>query len=399
MPETTERPKITNEDFVRTGPGTLAGRYMRMFWQPVARSKDIVAGRALPLRIMSEDLTVYRGETGAIHIVQGRCAHRATLLATGWVEGDTIRCRYHGWQYAPDGRCIEQPGEDAGFANKVCLRAYPAHEYLGLVFAYLGEGEPPPLRRYPDFERDGVVETGPVEVWPCNYFNRVDNVCDMAHVTFTHQESFRRAGMPWMRGNNDVTFTESAYGILTEKKLPDRPTAFFHFHMPNTNQTRSYGRVEGTREDAQKLWVDRLFWRVPIDDDNCISFVVDYLALTGDAADAYRERRRESESVGLETLNDTGAAIVQGKRRVEDSDERLSMYKMFWIEDYAVQVGQRPISERREEQLGKIDQGVILTRKLWRRELQALADGRPLTQWRTPAGLAEMSDRLVGAGN
>ncbi len=106
-------------DCVHTGPGTLGGRYMRLFWQPVYRAEDLSPGRAIPIRIMSEDFTLYRGEKGTPHVVANRCAHRGTLLSTGWVEGDTIRCFYHGWRYDGSGQCVEQPGEDESFFGKV----------------------------------------------------------------------------------------------------------------------------------------------------------------------------------------------------------------------------------------------------------------------------------------
>src|SRR6266508_3162130 len=132
-------------DLVHTGPGTLAGRYLRRFWQPVWRSEDLKSGEAVPIRIMSEDFTLYRGEGGPAHVLPFRCAHRGTQLSTGWVEGDTLRCFYHGWRYDGAGQCVEQPGEDASFTQKVKLRSSPAQEYLGLVFVYFGEGDPPPL--------------------------------------------------------------------------------------------------------------------------------------------------------------------------------------------------------------------------------------------------------------
>ena len=103
-------------DFAHTGPGTLAGRWMRMFWQPVYCRKISRPGYAKPVRIMSEDFTLYRGEGGAPHAVAFRCAHRGTQLCTGWVEGDCIRCFYHGWKYDAAGQCVEQPAEDAAFA-------------------------------------------------------------------------------------------------------------------------------------------------------------------------------------------------------------------------------------------------------------------------------------------
>ena len=175
-------------DFVHTGPGTLAGRYMRMFWQPVFRAQDLPAGRALPLRIMSEDFTIYRGEGGTPHVVAPRCAHRRTQLSVGWVEGDCIRCFYHGWKYDADGQCVEQPAEHESFAGKVRIASYPTREYLGLIFAYLGEGEPPELPRYPELEAEGVLEIE-VFVRACNYFGDLENPCDPLHVTFAHQGS------------------------------------------------------------------------------------------------------------------------------------------------------------------------------------------------------------------
>src|SRR5712692_4359734 len=130
-------------DFVHTGPGTLAGRYMRLFWQPVYRSKDLHRGHAKPIRIMSEDFTLYRGEGGQAHVVAFRCAHRGTQLSTGWVEGDEIRCFYHGWKYDASGQCVEQPAEPEPFCQRIKIRAYPTREYLGIIWAYLGEGDAP----------------------------------------------------------------------------------------------------------------------------------------------------------------------------------------------------------------------------------------------------------------
>src|SRR5581483_5422761 len=161
-------------DIYRTGPDTLAGQYMRLFWQPVFRAADLAPGKAKPIRIMGEDLTLYRGEEGTPHIVDFRCAHRRTQMSIGWVEGDAIRCRYHGWAYDSSGQCVDQPGEPEPFCERIRIRAFPTEEYLGLIFAYLGEGEPPALPRYPDFERSGLLQAS-TYVRHCNYFNSIDN--------------------------------------------------------------------------------------------------------------------------------------------------------------------------------------------------------------------------------
>jgi len=112
-------------DFVHTGPGTPAGRYMRMFWHPVYLAQELKPAHPLPVKIMSEDFTLYRGESGKPYAVGFRCAHRGTQLSTGWVEGECIRCFYHGWKYDGTGQCVEQPAESAPFASKVQIRSYP----------------------------------------------------------------------------------------------------------------------------------------------------------------------------------------------------------------------------------------------------------------------------------
>jgi 5,5'-dehydrodivanillate O-demethylase len=389
-----QRIRVSDKDFHSTKPGTLAGRYLRRFWQPVARSCDVAAGRAYPVRLMSESLTLYRGESGAIHAAAAHCPHRATLLATGWVEGDAIRCRYHGWKFGVDGGCLEQPGEEAGFAHKVRLRTYPAQEYLGLVFVFLGPGAPPPLHRFPDFERPGVVEASALlEEWPCNYFNRLDNACDMGHLQYTHRESLRRSpGFEWRLVPATVTSEETVYGIRTSEARPGRPTTWAHFHMPNVNQVRARRRFRAADGEVRMALGERLFWRVPVEDERSRTFTVEHLPLTGADAEAFSAQREERERQQLDALHANAAAFLGGEARIEDLGDGFSTYEMFWMEDYTVQVGQLPIGDERDEHLGRMDVGVILLRRLWRRELQALADGRALTDWVTPAGLSQAAE-------
>lgn len=102
-----------------TGPGTAGGRFMRQFWMPVMRAEDLPKGHARPIRVMSEDFAVYRGESGQAQVIDYRCPHRGAQMHLGWVEGDDIRCVYHSWKFDCAGQCVEQPAEEAGFARKV----------------------------------------------------------------------------------------------------------------------------------------------------------------------------------------------------------------------------------------------------------------------------------------
>lgn len=371
-----DRRGVDNTDLVHTGPGTLAGRYMRLFWQPVYRSKDLRAGWATPIEIMSEQFTLYRGESGTPHLAGFRCAHRGAQLSTGWVEGENLRCRYHGWMYDETGQCVEQPQEVEAFAAKVRIPNYPACEYLGLIWAYLGEGEPPPMRCFPDHERAGVGEVGPPERWPCNFFNRIDN--DPMHLPYTHRESLRRVGR--VVQPEDPKASETEYGVC--KNAVGR----VHFYMPNVTRTLSKTRVMGSHDDARAYSVDRLIMYVPVNDENCVTFVVDYLPLTGEVADVYR-RSRQAVDRDTDELHDIAESILAGRMRVEDIDPDMSMYHTFWIEDYVTQIGQGRYADRTNEHLGRIDQGVVFVRRLWRRELKALSEGGPLKEWTSPPGV------------
>lgn len=383
--------KVTDKDLYSTNPGTLAGRYLRHHWQPVGRARDIAAGRAYPVQVMGERITVYRGESGRVHALQAYCPHRATLLSTGWVEGEALRCRYHGWQFGEDGSCLEQPGKNDAITRAAHIRAYPAQDYLDLVFVYLGEGNPPPMRRFPDFERPGVLEASPlIERWPCNVFNRIDNACDIAHLIYTHRESTSRApDFHWRLVPPSLASEETEYGTRTCEIRPGRPISYAHFHMPNVNQVRARGVLEGAPgEPPRPILGDRLFFRVPVDDEHCVSYVVDHYALTPEETARHAAGREQRQDQKLEFLHKTAESVLRGEARLEDLKPGLSTYQIFWMEDYIVQVGQQPAPEGRSEQLVRTDSGVALLRRIWRRELQALADGTPLKNWVTPSGLS-----------
>jgi 5,5'-dehydrodivanillate O-demethylase len=360
-----------------------------MFWQPVYLARELPAGRAVPIRIMGEDFTLYRGAGGAVHLVAPRCAHRGTQLSTGWVEGDSIRCRYHGWRYEGSGFCVEQPGEDSEVQGLKSLKiaSYPVEEHIGLVFAYLGEGSPPAFRRYPDFEGAGALEAFSTGVWPCNYFNVLDNACDLGHVAYTHIESRNRMGRPDLLALPKIATEETDYGIKTVAFVPEGRTNTLHFHMPNVNQVRSPLQITDLSKDPFSGWVNRLFIRVPVDDEHCVNFIVDYAELEGQKAREYEAHRRRVREKEPELPNHLGAAVLEGEMRFEEISDKTDILHLTLLEDYVVQVGQGKVPDRGRDTLGRLDAGVFLMRKIWERELKALADGRPLKNWISPGKL------------
>jgi 5,5'-dehydrodivanillate O-demethylase len=229
-------------------------------------------------------------------------------------------------------------------------------------------------------DEPGVLEACLPEYWPCNYFNRIDNACDLAHVAFTHREALRRANRPDRLARPTIRSEETSYGTRTSCENPPQET---HFHMPNTNLVRAHVRVEGSLDDAANLEVTRISWRVPVDDENTVSLSVDLTHVTGEEAEKYRRRRKETEELSQALSPPAMAeAILAGKIREKDLDQRLSSAALFSVEDYLMQVGQGTL-DRSQDRLGRIDVGVLLLRKIWQRELKAVAEGRPIKQWRS----------------
>jgi len=360
-------------DFIRTGPKTLAGKYLRMFWQPVFCSHELAAGRAVPIRILGEDLTLYRGESGTPHVIGFRCAHRKTQLSIGWIEGDCLRCFYHGWKYDGSGQCVEQPAEPKPFAEKVRIPGYPVQEYLGLIFVYLGKGEAPPLPRYPKLESAGQsLDTVRLDRI-CNYFNNIDNSLDNAHVRFVHGRHRETARDEIVKGDPMISVAESEWGVKRFVQYPDGKTITAFFGMPNINY------LNGQVVDAEIKRADLMVFKVPVDDENHVHFEVRSIPFTGDRANEWLQRRREKRAKEAANRADLVREVLKGRLHLNDIDPNRTDYVMF--EDEIAQTGQGSVPDRSDEHLGRSDAGVILLRKIWERELRAFAAGRPTKAW------------------
>jgi len=361
------------DEFVHTGPGTLAGRYLRLFWQPICCAHELKAGQALPLKILGEEFTIYRGDSGTPYLVGARCAHRGTKLSIGWVEGECIRCFYHGWKYDGRGLCVEQPAEGPSFADKVRIPSYPVEEYIGLIFAYMGEGAPPPLPRYPRFETAEISLDVAALRRICNYFNNIDNSLDSVHVRFVHQRHRESVDDHVVLGDPVISVEESAWGVKRYAKYPNGKDVTFFFGMPNINF------INGQVVDPGIKRADVMVFKVPVNDENHIHFEVRAIPLTGEAGRSWIEERRRLREEAERDRSELVRAILSGKRRLDDIDPNRVDFVM--LEDEVAQAGQGAIAVRSNEHLGRSDRGVFLLRKIWERELKNLAEGRPLKQW------------------
>ena len=363
-------------DIVHTGPGTIGGRYMRSFWQPVCVSSNLPRGRARPLRIMSEDFTIFRSESGVAQVMAPKCPHRGTQLSTGWVEGDTRRWVYHGWRCARSGRCVEAPAERDGYAAGVRVRSYPTREYLGLIFTYLGEGEAPDFPRYADLEDEGILDSREYRR-DCNFFNNIENQCDPVHVAFTHRKSaFTENGLI---GVPQVRAEETGWGLALRATREGVGTRVTQVGMPNILHIKS------SPESPDSGWSDLFAWRIPVDDEHHTSFNIHLHRLKGEAAARFLEKRARRDDAPRKSVQELGAMIRRGELHADDIKDHPGVVG---IQDDVAQLGQGAIADRANERLGRSDVGVVLIRNLWLRELKALAEGRPLKPWRWSENVA-----------
>jgi 5,5'-dehydrodivanillate O-demethylase oxygenase subunit len=360
-----------HSDFAHIGPGTLAGRFLRHFWQPLYIGSELKAGQPVRVQLLGEYFTLYRGETGIAHVLEDRCPHRQTSLFLGTVEGDCIRCFYHGWKFDGDGQCTEQPAEKANFAAKVKARAYPTEEYLGLIFAYFGEGEAPPLPRFPEMEQAEGVLVASRHAVPCNYFQRIENDLDETHVHFVHRVSTKSYGLDEIP---EIAVTETDYGIRREgKRSGERVniSRVAHIIWPNINL------VDLPPSPDFPYWTVQVAWRVPRDDENALTF-----SLRLRPPEEGGKRLRASVEPNPSPLQ-LSEDILAGRMRIQDVDPNYP--GLFVVEDNVALAAQGRITDRSQDWLGQSDKGVILLRRIWERELKALAEGGPLKDWRRPA--------------
>jgi 5,5'-dehydrodivanillate O-demethylase len=370
------------DDFVHTGPGTLAGRYLRRYWQPIYASEKLKPGSIVPIRILGEALALYRGESGNSHVITNECPHRLSVLSTGWIEGETIRCRYHGWRYDATGQCVEQPAEPKPFCAKVPkLSSYPTHEAHGLIFAYLGEGDAPAFRALPGLEdgaREGWTVCPSVEMIPCNYFQSAENIMDDVHVNFSHRDHLvNTTARPYVP--TKMWARETPFGLTHFLERGER-TDRLHFIMPN--QCFLAHPLRSAR-DNKPFWFKALFWYVPIDDESHLHFLIM----------VYHTKRQERPD-GT-PIHEEIEAILSGRKSWQDVARHPNLIR---IQDGVAICGQGKMVDRGREFLGTSDAAVILLRNLWQRELKSLAAGRAVTQFGTPEPQALRQEELEAMG-
>ncbi len=304
---------------------------------------------------MGEDLVLYKDLSGTYGLLDRHCRHRRADLTYGYVEASGLRCNYHGWCYDQTGACTEQPFEDtalpeARLKDEARIKAYPVAALGGLIWAYLG---PKPAPLVPNWEffswRQGFRQVVISEI-PCNWFQCQENSIDPVHFEWTHSNwGVRLKGKtgPYSPKHLKIDFTEFDYGFQYKRIRTD---------TDDKDRLWTVGRV--------CLWPNALFtgnhieFRVPIDDANTLSVTWHFSRVP---------REREPYVQG---------SIPTWHGPIADPRTGRWITSHIMNQDFVTWVGQGHVADRSKELLGSSDRGIVMIRRRFLADLDAIAQGR-----------------------
>ena len=361
--------KEMNDRLTQVGPGTPMGELMRRYWHPIAASEQLDADNPTrEVRLLGEDLVLYRDASGTVGLIEPSCAHRKANLSYGIPEAQGIRCAYHGWIFNETGQCVDQPSEPEGskFKEKVRIKAYKVQELGGLIFAYMGPEPAPLLPRWDIMVWPGVRNVYST-VLPCNWLQCQENSLDPLHFQWLHRYwggwQMNRLKPPEERDawnirsshrgadHKKIGFELTDYGVIKRRIVGDETEQDDHWRIGHPVLFPNILRVQSN-----------LQFRVPIDDTHTLHFRYEFRQL--------RDGEAEPDSVPYE---DMPLYFPDGSIKRD--------YVMG--QDITAWVIQGSISDRTTEHLGVSDVGIIMYRRLLDQQARVVEDGgEPMNVWR-----------------
>lgn len=369
-----------NDLMTKTGPEAPAGALLRRYWQPAALSEELEGDRPIKaIRLLGQNVVLFRDEKGTLGLIDRDCPHRGADLAFGRIEDGGLRCLFHGWLFTTDGECIETPAEPVGstLCERVRQRSYPVRERNGIIFAYLGEGEPPAFPALDCFVAPDTHVFAFKGYLNCNWLQALEVGVDPAHASFLHRffededtsgaygRQFRGASadsdMPMTRVLRDfsrpkieIETTDIGFRIIALRDLGDERT-----HVRVTNLLFPQAFVIPM---SQEMTITQ--WHVPIDDTSCYWYAL-FTSFTAPVDKVQMRRQR----LQLYTLPDykprLGQANDYGFNTREQQDRTYTgMGEDINLHDQWAVESQGLIQDRTREHLGQSDKGVVAYRKI-----------------------------------
>jgi phthalate 4,5-dioxygenase oxygenase subunit len=369
-----------NERMTRIGPGTPAGNLLRRYWQPVALVDEMVGPRpAKPVTVLGENFVLFKDDKNRYGLIDRHCAHRGADLAYGRLEDGGLRCSFHGWLYDVNGKCIETPAEPEGsrLCEHIRLRACPVVERSGVLFAYLGAGEPPAFPHFDCFVAPPEYTFAFKGYWDCNWLQALEVGIDPAHASWLHKffededpaasygRQFRGtpsdSAMPiskvlreYDRPEIRVERTEYGMRLHTLRRISDA-----HTHVRVTNILFPQAFVIPMNAE---MTISQ--WHVPVDDGGCYWYSI----FTSFGAPVDKDKMR-NQRLKTYPAPDYRPIYNRANGWGFNADEQKSrtftgMGFDINIHDQWACESQGKIQDRTRENLGTTDKGIVLFRRL-----------------------------------
>jgi 5,5'-dehydrodivanillate O-demethylase len=362
--------KADNELMTRIGPGTPAGELLRRYWHPVCPVSELGSDNPKKrVRILGEDLILYRDGSGRVGLLREQCSHRLASLYYGFIEEDGLRCPYHGWKYNSDGDCIDRPFEPnpKTVPSNVCQGGFLVEKLAGIYWAYLGPKPAPLLPRWDVL----VSKNGPriVEVSPivdCNWLQIMENSVDTTHTYWLHAQMMVREGLPKLAAYYDRPIEAYNFEVVKEET------------WVGIRKVREYGGDEPEKELGHPVIFPLtllvpsqgqqvMHFRVPIDDTHTRIIRVRYTP--------------HGDTTNMDWDN---PGVEYGEPYKGPDGEYV--LRTFPAQDAMAWETEGPIVDRTREMLGVSDKGIAMFRRMLREQIEAVSQGRePVGLIRDPA--------------
>ncbi|MFH5923773.1 aromatic ring-hydroxylating dioxygenase subunit alpha [Roseomonas xinghualingensis] len=381
-----------NRRLTQVGPGTPGGALLRRYWQPIALLDELEGPRPIrPVRALGQDFVLFRDEAGHLGLIDRDCPHRGVDLTYGRLEDGGLRCPFHGWLFATDGRCLETPAEPEGstLCQRIRTRSYPVQVRSGIVFAYLGEGEAPALPAFDCFvapETHTFAFKGLIE---CNWLQALEVGIDPAHASFLHRffedGDEKEAYGKQFRGASDGSDLPMTY-VLREFPRPQIEVENTDYGLRLTALRRISDQTTHVR--VTNLYFPQAFvipmsaemtitqWHMPVDDTRCYWIAI--FTSFGAPVDHATMRAQRLETYALPDY------LPRRNRRNEygyDPQEQASQtytgmgHDINTHDQWAVE-SQGAIQDRTREHLASTDKAIAANRRLLMRAMAAMEEGR-----------------------
>ncbi|MBK5458137.1 aromatic ring-hydroxylating dioxygenase subunit alpha [Peribacillus sp. TH16] len=353
--------KEQNEDLIQVGAGKSMGELLRRYWHPIAISTDVEKiGTIKKLKILDEELVLYRDKSNNLGLVADRCAHRGVSLEYAIPDECGLRCQYHGWLYDQTGQCVEQPNEpeDSTFKKRIKISGYEVRELGGLVFGYMGPKPAPELPNWDLFVQENVIRTVGYAEIPCNWVQIMENSLDPTHLEWLHghyfEHVFEQQGRPqneWpiTKRHLKIGFDEFDYGIIKRRVLEGQTEENEDWAVGHPIVFPNYLRVGDSGAHSFQI-------RVPIDDTHTLHF---WYTCFVPAEGVKVPENYPISSYECPIYDENGKFVTD---YIDGQD------MMAWIT-------QGPVADRTVERLGTSDKGIIMYRQMLKRELKKMKNG------------------------